>query len=104
VIEHLSRRYQFPDGFNIEAQATITVFVGFGTDSETELYWGNSRAIFRNSGGSVELKGYDERVAGFFSWSTHQPLNLSELGDDCSIDSNKNASIIIPAIQFLLKD
>lgn len=50
--------YQFPDGFSLDAGATVTLHTGSGTDSATDLYWGSGTYIWNNSGDTVY--GFDD--------------------------------------------
>lgn len=45
----LSHIYKFPSGSEIQANGTITAYVGHGTDSNTSFYMGQDSAMFENS-------------------------------------------------------
>ncbi|MBI2076949.1 MAG: lamin tail domain-containing protein [Euryarchaeota archaeon] len=42
--------YNFPSGFELAPGATIKVFTGSGTNSGSELYWGESGFVWNNTG------------------------------------------------------
>lgn len=48
-----SHRYRFPDGFVLDAGATVTVRTGCGTDSTTDLHWCNQGSAVWNNGGDT---------------------------------------------------
>ena len=63
VEDEAARSYEFPQGFTLEAGATVTLRTGSGTDTETELYWGSGSPIWNNAGDTVILSNADgERV------------------------------------------
>ncbi len=43
-------RYQFPDGFVLEAGSTVTIHVGCGQDDDAALYWCASGPVWDNRG------------------------------------------------------
>ncbi|WP_238392108.1 DUF4350 domain-containing protein [Halorussus amylolyticus] len=53
--------YQFPDGFALDAGATVRLHTGEGTDSDTDLYWGSGSYIWNDGGDTVFL--YDDSDA-----------------------------------------
>lgn len=48
--------YEFPDGVTLPAGVTLTLHVGGGEDTETDLYWGRSRPTLNNDGETVTLR------------------------------------------------
>jgi len=54
VEDEAGNSYQFPDGFTLDAGATVRLHSGDGTDSSTDLYWGGSY-IWNNSGDTCYL-------------------------------------------------
>ncbi len=48
--------YTFPDGTVLEPSEQITIYTGSGTDTETELYWGQSSPVWNNAGDTVILR------------------------------------------------
>jgi micrococcal nuclease len=51
-----THRYSFPDGFTLDAGASVTVRTGCGTDSVTDLHWCNEgSAVWNNSGDTAFL-------------------------------------------------
>jgi competence protein ComEC len=54
--------YTFPDGFSLDAGARVTVYAGSGTDTATELYWGQSQAVWNNGGDTVTVRTTDGTI------------------------------------------
>jgi micrococcal nuclease len=51
-----THRYTFPDGFALDAGASVTVRTGCGADTATELHWCNEgSAVWNNSGDTAFL-------------------------------------------------
>ncbi|WP_049894632.1 MBL fold metallo-hydrolase [Halogranum rubrum] len=48
--------YTIPEGNVLEAGDRITIYTGSGTDTETELYWGQSTPVWNNNGDTVILR------------------------------------------------
>jgi len=48
--------YTFPDGVVLDPGEQITIHTGSGTDSETDLYWGQSAPVWNNGGDTVILR------------------------------------------------
>jgi len=48
--------YEFPDGVTLAAGASVTLHVGSGEDTETDLYWGRGRPTLNNDGETVILR------------------------------------------------
>jgi endonuclease YncB( thermonuclease family) len=42
--------YEFPDGFSLAGQSSVTLFVGNGTDTASSLYWGQSGTLITQTG------------------------------------------------------
>lgn len=54
--ESASHRFTFPDGFVLGQGASVRVFTGCGSNSETNLYWCNpGSAVWNNSGDTAFL-------------------------------------------------
>jgi competence protein ComEC len=45
--------YTVPDGFVLDAGASITLHTGSGTDSDTDLYWNRGSSVWNNGGDTV---------------------------------------------------
>ncbi|QZX98952.1 lamin tail domain-containing protein [Halobaculum rubrum] len=48
--------YEFPAGVTLAAGASLTLHVGSGEDTETDLYWGRGRPTLNNDGETVILR------------------------------------------------
>ncbi len=48
--------YTVPEGTVLDAGARITVYTGSGTNTEAELYWGQSNPVWNNNGDTVILR------------------------------------------------
>jgi micrococcal nuclease len=44
--------YTFPS-FTLDAGTTVTIYTGSGTNTESELYWGSSSAVWNNGGDTI---------------------------------------------------
>ncbi|ESP88237.1 lamin tail domain-containing protein [Candidatus Halobonum tyrrellensis] len=54
--------YAFPDGATLAAGASLTLHVGAGSDTATDLYWGRSSPTLNNDGETVTLRDADGAV------------------------------------------
>ncbi|TKX74757.1 MBL fold metallo-hydrolase [Halorubrum sp. GN11_10-6_MGM] len=59
VEDEASHSYEFPQGFTLDAGATVTLRTGSGTDTDTDLYWGAGSPIWNNAGDTVTLSNAD---------------------------------------------
>ncbi|MFW5999966.1 MAG: lamin tail domain-containing protein, partial [Halorubrum sp.] len=59
VEDEAAHGYEFPQGFTLDAGATVTLRTGSGTDTDTELYWGSGSPIWNNAGDTVILSNAD---------------------------------------------
>lgn len=48
--------YTFPEGTVLEPGESVTIHTGTGTDTETDLYWGQASAVWNNGGDTVILR------------------------------------------------
>ncbi|GAB7093924.1 lamin tail domain-containing protein [Halolamina litorea] len=48
--------YTIPEGTVLEPGDRITIYTGSGTDTETELYWGQSSPVWNNGGDTIILR------------------------------------------------
>jgi len=53
VKDEVDHTYTFPRGFTLEPGATVTLYTGSGSDTDSELYWGSGRAIWNNGGDTI---------------------------------------------------
>ncbi|SEK73166.1 lamin tail domain-containing protein [Haloferax larsenii] len=47
--------YTFAEGTELPAGETLTLYTGSGTDTETDVYWGRSGAVWNNGGDTVTV-------------------------------------------------
>ncbi|VTT85701.1 Competence-like protein [Halorubrum sp. DM2] len=59
VEDEASHSYELPQGFTLDAGATVTLRTGSGADTDTELYWGSGSPIWNNAGDTVILSDAD---------------------------------------------
>ena len=50
--------YRFPDGFSLAPGDQVTLHTGSGTDTSSDLYWGQGSPVWNNSGDTVFV--YDD--------------------------------------------
>ena len=62
VTDDADHRYTFPEGFTLEAGATVTLHTGSGTDTATELYWGAGSPIWNNAGDTITVRNSNDTV------------------------------------------
>ncbi|WP_233559413.1 MULTISPECIES: lamin tail domain-containing protein [unclassified Halorubrum] len=55
VADEAGHSYEFPEGFALDAGATVTLRTGSGADTETDLYWGAGSPVWNNAGDTVIL-------------------------------------------------
>lgn len=53
VADEAGKTYTFPEGFRLDAGATVTLHTGSGTDTGSDLYWGRQSAVWNNDGDTV---------------------------------------------------
>jgi hypothetical protein len=66
--ETASHRFNFPSGFTLDGGAEVRVFTGCGTDSGTELFWCNGRAVWNNDGDTAFLLDANGNIADEYSY------------------------------------
>lgn len=47
--------YAFPDGFTLDPGASVQIHTGSGSDSSSDLYWGQERPVWNNNGDTGRL-------------------------------------------------
>jgi endonuclease YncB( thermonuclease family) len=68
VEDEASHTYSFPSGFTLDAGAQVTLHTGTGSDTNSDLYWGNTgSAVWNNGGDTVSV--YDDSGALYTSKS-----------------------------------
>ncbi|MFB6096029.1 MAG: lamin tail domain-containing protein [Haloferacaceae archaeon] len=67
VADEADHTYAFVDGTSLAPGESITLYTGSGTDTATERYWGESRAVWNNDGDTVYVRDADGDLV-----TTHQ--------------------------------
>jgi competence protein ComEC len=63
VADAAGHTYAFPEGYTLDAGATVTLHTGSGADTESNLYWGAGSPVWNNGGDSILVRDADgERV------------------------------------------
>lgn len=62
VSDAAGHRYVFPDGTILDADETVTLRTGTGTDADGDVYWGYGRPIWNNEGDTVAVFEADESL------------------------------------------
>jgi hypothetical protein len=53
--------YEFPDGFLLDANRSVTIHSGSGEDAADHLYWGSPRALWKNTGDVLTVRDETDR-------------------------------------------
>jgi hypothetical protein len=78
---------QFPDGFTLDAGATVRVHTGSGTDSSTDLYWGSGSAIWNNDSDTAYVYDDNDNLAAektYPSYSCSSDVCVDEISESGS--------------------
>jgi endonuclease YncB( thermonuclease family) len=68
VEDEAGKHYDFPSGFTLGAGDTVTLHSGSGTDTSTDLYWGQNVGVWNNDGDTAFL--FDDTGSQIDSLST----------------------------------
>jgi hypothetical protein len=60
--------YRFPAGYAIRARASVRVWTKSGTDTETDLYWGNEKEVWNSSSGTAYLRNPSGTLMALLHW------------------------------------
>jgi hypothetical protein len=55
VLDESNNEYYFPI-FSLDNASSVILFVGSGTDSANELFWGSTKSIWNNGGDELFLR------------------------------------------------
>ncbi|WP_240910587.1 lamin tail domain-containing protein [Thermococcus sp. GR6] len=69
LVDEKEHTYIFPSGFILKAGKTVTVHTGSGTDTDTDLYWGEKRAVWNNNGDTAYLYDASGNLVDSCSWT-----------------------------------
>ena len=61
--------YFFPDGFILADGAEVRVWTRSGVDTNDDLFWGRSSAVWGNEGDAAYLRDDMGTLIDFLSWS-----------------------------------
>ncbi|WP_135854623.1 lamin tail domain-containing protein [Halorussus salinus] len=53
--------YEFPDEFLLDPNRSVTIHSGSGEDADDHLFWGSSRAVWKNTGDVVTVRDETDR-------------------------------------------
>ncbi len=67
VQDEANNFYIFPE-LDFTNGSTLTLFTGSGTDTATQLYWGNDKPIWNNDGDSLYLRDADGLLVTYYSY------------------------------------
>jgi hypothetical protein len=56
------QRFVFPDGWSLEAGRNVTVHSGRGSDTETDVHWGATSAVWDDDGDTITVRTPDGRT------------------------------------------
>ncbi|WP_435077803.1 ferritin-like domain-containing protein [Halococcus sp. AFM35] len=59
VTDESATTYRFPDGFTLEPGAQVTLYTGSGTNTDTELYWGQATEVWNNGADTMTVANAD---------------------------------------------
>jgi micrococcal nuclease len=59
VTDTAGHTYSFPEGKTIAPDESVTLHTGSGDNTEYDLYWGKSQAIWNNGGDTISVEGAD---------------------------------------------
>ena len=48
--------YTFPSGFSLATEQSVTLYTGSGSDTDSELYWGEEAPVWNNGGDTITLR------------------------------------------------
>jgi hypothetical protein len=60
--------YRFPADFVIRAGTSVRVWTESGTDTETDLYWGNEKEVWSGNSGTAYLRNPSGTLVALFHW------------------------------------
>lgn len=64
----LDSYYQFEPEHHLNPFSSLRIRVGQGTDTETVLYYGGTKAFFKNPGGTMSLRRTDNVLIAAYTW------------------------------------
>jgi micrococcal nuclease len=67
VLDEANNEYFFPS-FSLGNGSSVTLYIGSGTDSSTELYWGSTKSIWNNGGDELYLRDSQGYLVVFFRY------------------------------------
>jgi micrococcal nuclease len=67
VLDESNNDYFFPT-FSLGNSSSVTLFMGSGTDSISELYWGSSKSIWNNDGDELFLRDSQGLLVAYYRY------------------------------------
>lgn len=55
ISDSADHTYTIPSGFTLDAGETVTIYTGSGSNSDSELYWDSSSAVWNNGGDTITV-------------------------------------------------
>ena len=68
VRDESGTRFTFPKGFTLKAGRSVTVHTGTGSNTRSDLYWGQSYYVWNNTGDTATLKKPSGTKADSCTW------------------------------------
>lgn len=59
VADEADHVYRVPSGFTLDPGASVTLYTGDGENTDDELYWGESQAVWNNGGDTIYVRNDD---------------------------------------------
>lgn len=67
VLDESNNEYYFPS-FSLGNGSSVTLYIGSGTDSQTELYWGSTKSIWNNDGDELFLRDAQGFLVSYYRY------------------------------------
>ena len=66
--DEANHTFFFPKGFIIKGKGLVTIYTGYGTNTDDELYWGSDYPIWNNDHDTAILMDAEGRVVDTYTW------------------------------------
>lgn len=69
LFDESSHVYIFPAGYILADATDVHIWTKAGADTQTDLYWGSTQAIWNNKGGdTASLRDQSDQIVDTYSW------------------------------------